>query len=98
MQPIKLLDNQRIIDIAMQELGDVERIFEIAILNGKSITDDFITGDVLVLPDFDSAQTGTISILKTGGLQPASSYDELLSAIPPGGVGFMDVQGSFIVS
>lgn len=95
---VQLLDNQRMIDIAMQELGDVERIFEIAIMNGSSITDDFAPGDVLEVPLYNSAQVGIISVLKATSLKPASAFDELLNTIPPGGIGYMKIERDFIAS
>jgi LysM repeat protein len=48
-------NGQTLADIAVQEQGSVEAIFDIAVLNGlESITTNLITGQVLILPSVPS--------------------------------------------
>jgi len=47
---MKVLQGQSLFDIAIQELGSAEAAFDLAVLNGVSITDDVSTGDELSLP------------------------------------------------
>lgn len=42
---------QSLLDIALQECGDVSAVVEIARLNGISIAQDIEAGDILLLPE-----------------------------------------------
>lgn len=50
MRTYKVKHKQSLLDIALQECGDVSAIVDIAVLNGISITEDLDVGDTLVLP------------------------------------------------
>ncbi len=42
--------HQSLMDIAIQYCGSAEAVFALAVLNGLSITDDLVAGQVLLLP------------------------------------------------
>lgn len=99
MKSVTVKHNQRLIDIALQELGDTERVFELAQLNGISITDELQPGTVLQVPTADNSKTGIVRVLTQGGKAPASADNETEDPIlPPGGIGFMQLENNFIVS
>jgi hypothetical protein len=41
---------QTSLDIALQGMGDVERVFDVALLNGGSITQDLVPGTIVEIP------------------------------------------------
>lgn len=48
---VTVQDNQSIIDLAIQHCGSAEAAFDLAALNGISITDELAAGQTLQLPD-----------------------------------------------
>ena len=47
---VVVLHNQSLLDLALQHTGTIESIFELAMLNNLSITDDVVAGKVLTIP------------------------------------------------
>ena len=47
---LTVLDRQSMFDIAVQALGSAESAFELAVLNGLSVTDELDAGLELLLP------------------------------------------------
>ena len=43
--------NQTLVDIAVQYCGSVEAVFELAQMNGLSVTDELTAGQELILPE-----------------------------------------------
>lgn len=52
MKAVKILAGQTMVDIAIQELGDLERVFEIAVDNDTSISDELLPGSFLNVGDY----------------------------------------------
>lgn len=77
MKLVKVLYQQTIIDIAVQELGDAERAVEIAALNGLGITDELTAGQVLQVPDYDLSKINTVQLFTNTALAPASVDDAM---------------------
>lgn len=77
MNLVKVLYQQTIIDIAVQELGDAERAVEIAALNGLGITDELTAGQVLQVPDYDASKVNTVQLFMNKALAPASVDDAM---------------------
>lgn len=46
-----ILPGQTVIDIAMQYLGDAERVDEICTLNGMDLGIDLVAGESILIPD-----------------------------------------------
>ena len=47
---VVVLHNQSLLDLALQHTGTIESIFELAMLNNLSITDDVVAGKILTIP------------------------------------------------
>ena len=47
---MKALQGQSIFDIAVQELGSAEAVYDLAVLNGLSVTDVLEIGQEILLP------------------------------------------------
>lgn len=88
-------------DIAMQELGEIERVVELAQLNGRSITDELVSGEVLIVPDFDSEKRDIVQLFTTSSNKPASGDSSI--AVDPDtgsneGIEFWALENDFVVS
>ena len=95
MASIQVKDGQTLFDIAIQALGSVDRVFDLAQLNGLGITDNLVSGQVLLLPDVVFEQLTTVDYF-TKPWYPASAdvaADNIL-----GGIGYMQIGTNFKVS
>jgi hypothetical protein len=102
MTKITVSYGQTWFDIAMQELGDIERTVELARINGRSITDALEAGEVLHVPDFDLAKRDIIQLFSNSANKPASGDTAFLTQDPDtsGGEGieFWAIENDFVVS
>jgi hypothetical protein len=88
-------------DIAMQELGDIERVVELAQANGRSITDALEAGEVLNVPAFDSTKRSIVQLFLTQANKPASGDTSIVADPDTGGnegIEFWALENDFIVS
>lgn len=47
---LSIREGQTVIDMALQGSGDVDRLIEVAMLNGLSITDELVAGSLIITP------------------------------------------------
>ncbi|MDP1812329.1 MAG: hypothetical protein Q8K66_13085 [Sediminibacterium sp.] len=94
---VKTAANQALMDIAIQESGNIESLIELALLNGVNITDD-------LAPDTLLRKSGVIdknivTLFKTN-MKPASnspvSEDQLPAELE--GIDYWSIENTFIVS
>jgi hypothetical protein len=94
MRKGKILNHQSLLDVALQYSGAVDAFFNLAFINGFSLTDDIAPGSELLLADivdFKSQQYFQNSIYKpTTGL---TSTPDLV-----GGIEFWAIDTDFIIS
>lgn len=100
MNKVTVSYGQTWLDIALQELGDMERAMEIALLNDRSITDELQAGEELMVPDFDTEKRSIIQLFRNTANRPASS--DTFSAAASGTIGegieFWAIEHDFVVS
>jgi hypothetical protein len=100
MNKVTVSYGQTWLDIALQELGDMERAIELAQLNGRAITDELQAGEELIAPDFDSEKRSIIQLFRNAANKPASG--DTFSAAEPGstgeGIEFWAIENDFVVS
>jgi hypothetical protein len=94
MQSVTVKDGQTLFDIAIQSLGSADRVFDLAQLNGLSLSDELTSGQVLMLPDVDFEATETVDYFEKPWF-PASGDGEM---VVPGGIGYMQIGTDFKVS
>jgi hypothetical protein len=71
---VKVLDGQSLFDIAIQHCGDVQAVYDIALLNNLSITDDVELGTELVVPEpFDR---DIANYMKQKNITPKTAWHE----------------------
>lgn len=61
------------LDIAVQELGDVERVFEIAVDNNQSISDELVADSVLAVEDYNKDKRYLVQLFSDPANKPASA-------------------------
>ena len=101
MTKVTVSYGQTWLDIAMQELGDIERIVELARLNGRSITDALVAGEVLNVPAFDSAKRSIVQLFLSRANKPASGATFIAVNPDTGhneGIEFWALENDFVVS
>src|SRR4051812_40713019 len=100
MNKVTVSYGQTWLDIALQELGDMERNIELARLNGRAITDDLQAGEELIVPDFDTEKRSIVQLFRNAANRPASS-DTFVAADPDSngeGIEFWAIEYDFVVS
>ena len=92
MQTIKALPSQTLVDVALQTAGSTEALFDVALANGISITDDIVPGNAYAGAE---VVDNKVVLLFQGVQKPASG---ITTMIRQGGIGYMQIGNNFIVS
>lgn len=96
---MKTLAKQSLIDIAAQETGSVESIFDIAAANDLSLTDEIEAGYEAFVEDIIDAAVVICFIAENRKPASAISIEEINAIIGIGeGIGYMQIGYDFIVS
>jgi hypothetical protein len=99
MTKVTVAYGQTWLDIAMQELGDIERTIELAQLNGRSITDALEAGEILNVPDFDTSRRSIVQLFRNNANKPASGDNMIADTGTVGeGIEFWAIENDFVVS
>lgn len=88
----KIKERQTVIDFACQHAGTLEALFDVAVLNGVSITQNVAPGTMLLTPVEDLKtvafyNNNVVDIVTNQNAQPV-----------PGGIGYMQIGTSFKVN
>ncbi|RFM32266.1 hypothetical protein [Chitinophaga silvisoli] len=98
MKTVNVKPHQCLLDISMQEKGSIAALFDFAVANGRSITDEFIAGESLLIPDTEIIDMRTWQELQEDGIIPANGYTADDAAYVMGGIGYMGIQLDFRIS
>lgn len=98
METVNVKPHQCLLDISMQEKGSIAALFDFALVNARSITDDCIAGETLFIPDIDITDMRVWQELQEEGVVPSNGYTTEDAAIVMGGIGYMGVQLDFRIS
>ena len=93
---IKVLNGQSLPDVAIQAAGSVEAVFDIALANGMSITDDLQPGDTLVVPAVLSKQIA--DYYRTNNIRPATALSAQDAMLLHEGIEFWIIEYDFEIS
>lgn len=96
MRIIKVSEGQTLLDIAMQHCGDVSAVYEIADLNGKSVTDDLVIGEDLKVPD--AIDNRIVTMFEDTYLYPASWENPESSEVNGEGLEYWAIEFDFVIS
>ena len=98
---ITVLNNQSLLDIAVQYTGTIENAFKIAVANGLSLTDELQPGAQLIIPSDVEMNSDVVSYFSGKGIQPATGLTEndlLIAQTVQRGIGYMQIGKTFKVS
>jgi hypothetical protein len=94
---ITVQNRQTLLDIALQELGSAEAVFELAVVNNCSITGDLDAGRVLDIPAVSQYVRRQIAdYYRVNGINPATQLDDTMSFDE--GIGEWEIENDFTVS
>lgn len=89
---------QSLLDIAIQECGSFEAVYNLAERNGLAVTDDLVVGDELEYIPEDVTKKQVVAYLAARRIKPATAVSEQdMSLAPCGGIEFMGIEINFIV-
>lgn len=71
MSKVKVISNQNLLDIALQEYGSVEGVINLVVANNRSITDDLFAGDELII-DADPVDQLMLDFYRKNQIKPAT--------------------------
>ncbi|MCT2563943.1 hypothetical protein [Chryseobacterium herbae] len=92
----KVLHNQTLLDISIQNTGSVQNCFQIALANGISVTDALTTGSNLEGAKIAVVDEDIQFYFKAKKIQPATGITENLIEIKPlGGVNYWAIEETF---
>jgi len=97
MKQVKILFGQTLIDLAVQELGDASRAFELAVLNGLNISDDLIAGQEILVPEAAREKKAVVLLFTDKANAPASADITGELKTQAEGVEFWTIEKDFIV-
>lgn len=95
MKQVKALFGQTVLDIAIQELGDVSRAIEIALLNGLSLTADLSAGQVLSVPQAAKDVRSIVQLFTDKANAPASGNTVGGFPVKEEGIDFWAIENDF---
>ena len=96
-----VLNNQSLIDVAIQHTGTIENAFKIAVANGLSLTEQLEPGAQLIIPEDVQMNNDVVSYFAAKGIQPATGLTEndlLIAQTVQRGIGYMQIGKTFKVS
>ena len=91
MSSVVVRPGQTLADIAVEHLGGMERVFDLATLNGLAITDELTPGQSLELPEIENSRAKRFHDARTNS--PAANIGETVRD----GIGFWTIGDTFEV-
>lgn len=93
---IIVLPNQSLLDVAIQYTGSVENAFNIAFVNGYSVSDYIATGSALIIPDDIKPDKDVLSFYKRNQIAPATDMNvDVIEIKPLEGIGYWEIENNF---
>jgi len=86
---------QSLLDKAIQLTGSIENALDLAILNGKSITDQLLVGETIMPSRITNKRT--VNFYKTIDEPATNATLEVIDALDDLGIGAMAIESTFIV-
>lgn len=98
METVNVKPHQCLLDLSMQLKGSINALFDFAMANGISVTDDLTSGSTLWAPDTEIIDRRTYQTLRDEKVIPSNAYTAEDEAAIKGGIGYMGIQIDFRVS
>lgn len=94
MRTITVKDRQSLLDLSVQYCGDVQSVFDFALLNGLSITEELKTGMQLQAPP--PAVKRIADYFRINGFEPATA--DFSAYTGEEGIEFWAIEVDFVIS
>lgn len=96
---IIILNNQTLQDVAIRYCGTLSALFDIALLNDLSVTDELVPGQNLNIPDKDYGFQEVVNYFEQNTLQPATALTEDTISIIEGltGIDYWIIEDNFTI-
>ncbi|MFK7099467.1 hypothetical protein V3471_00530 [Flavobacterium oreochromis] len=92
-----VLSNQSLFDVAIQHTGNVKTLFDLALHNNLSITQELKPSNELVVKTVNASKEVS-NYLRTTNEQPATALTQTqIEVLQPQGIGYMIIANDFIV-
>lgn len=88
--------NQNMLDMTVQHTGELSNLFALAVLNGKSITENIVPGTLL--SPLTATERRTTKFFEAAEYDVVTIEPSLTSFTLPTGIGYMQIGTTFIVS
>lgn len=98
MKKVSTLEGQTMVDVAVQELGDLERLFEIALANDLPVSDELAAATVLAVDEPDRTKKAVVKMFANPSRKPASADTAGLVNERGEGIEFWGIENDFIIS
>ena len=97
-EKIIIIDKQNLLDVVLQATGSIESLFEVALRNGVSITEELTPG-VSISFDKDKGNKDVLAYYVRNNITPAtgSTADNIGIEVQEG-IGFWGIEIDFVVS
>lgn len=92
-----VLHNQTILDISIQDTGNVENCFQIAVANGRSVSDELTSGMNFKGAEAPKIDEDILTYFKAKKIHPATGSNAEIDIPELGGIGYMRIGGNFKV-
>ena len=98
MREITALVLQTWFDVALQYTGSASNAYDIAKANNKSLTDDIVGGQKVIIPEYLDLRNKEIYYFTTKEIAPSTATNNTeINDIEVLGIGSMIIETSFIV-
>lgn len=93
-----IIENQSLLDVAIQEHGNAMTAFDWCLQNGLSITDDLVPGQKLTTPISEFRNADVAGYFEGKNQKIATGFNAgILDLLPELGIGTMAIETTFIV-
>ncbi|WP_172918364.1 hypothetical protein [Capnocytophaga canis] len=73
---IVILHNQSLLDTCLQHTGTIESLFDLALANDLSVTDDLTAGQGFEIPNNVEKDKGILNYYTAKNIQPATGFTQ----------------------
>lgn len=90
-----IIDRQNLLDIALQETGSIEGVFELATANNIAVSDEVVAGTELMVPEVNK-NSDVLRQYKSNNIKPATGNIQDAEILD--GIGYWYIEMDFISS
>lgn len=97
MASVIVIDRQNLLDLALQEYGNVQAVFDLAMANGLDITDELTPGQEITLPESQYTDKDVLNFYKTRDIRPVTAKPLIDLEHSLEGVSYWAIEDNFTI-